>query len=358
MERCPSGRRSTIGNRVYREVPRVRIPLSPQASVLARPALTAAVILVALGCAPALPWQPVPRALVRDIERVVDVRGNVGWLIDESEVQAVLPDVMKSVCQVPAEDREAALVWLDRYIVELGGPDVQAIWRTRNKKLGKVEDLLLLTRSRLLLGRANEWAAQGRCPFWLEVNPHFHGVHTQDYRWIFTMEGGGRVTQEHALGRVRFGGGGSGRLLVGYGIAEGWGLSAGLELGGGARFTNLQLGEQSEFPQLVGQAVAPVVVRRQLGRTTHVEVELGPMAFFDRGSADPVTREVELHFDWGTRVGVALGGTYLRLQRGFIPKFAVAFTVDYVPALMDQPGMTQLGIGLRTGIDFSRWWGF
>ena len=28
-ERCPSGRRGTIGNRVYRKVPRVRIPLSP-----------------------------------------------------------------------------------------------------------------------------------------------------------------------------------------------------------------------------------------------------------------------------------------------------------------------------------------
>jgi hypothetical protein len=295
---------------------------------------------------------------VRDIERVVDVRGNVGWLVDESEIQAVLPDVMKSACQVPAEDREAALVWLDRYIVEKGGPDVVAAWRSRNKKLGEVEDLLLLTRTRLLLARASEWARQGRCPFWLESNGRFHGVHTQDHRLIFTLEGGGRATQEYALGRVRFGGGGSGRVLVGYGFAEGWGLSAGVELGGGARFTNLQLGQQSEFPQLVGLAAAPVVLRRQIGRTTHAELEVGPMAFFDRGSADPVTGDVELHFDWGTRVGFAVGGTYLRLQRGFIPKFAVAFTLDYVPAMVDQPGLTQIGIGVRTGIDFSRWWGF
>ena len=33
-ERCPSGRRGTIGNRVYRKVPRVRIPLSPQLASL------------------------------------------------------------------------------------------------------------------------------------------------------------------------------------------------------------------------------------------------------------------------------------------------------------------------------------
>jgi hypothetical protein len=305
-----------------------------------------------------LPREPVPRALVRDVERVVDVRGNVGWFIDETEIQAVLPDVMKSLCQVPVEDREAALVWLDRDIVELGGPDVVAAWRARGKRLDKIEDLLLASRTRLLLGRANEWANQGRCPFWLEPTARFPGVHTQDHRFIATVEGGGRVTQEIALGRSRFGGGGSGRILAGYGFAEGWGLTSGLELGGGARFTNLQLGEQSEFPSLVGQAAMPIVLRKQLGLTTHAELEAGPMAYFDRGSADPSTRELKLHFDWGLRFGAALGGTYLRLHRGFIPKFAVAFTVDYVPAVSDQPGLTQIGIGFRTGIDFSRWFGF
>ncbi len=34
MERCPSGRRGTTGNRVCREVPRVRIPLSPLLSFM------------------------------------------------------------------------------------------------------------------------------------------------------------------------------------------------------------------------------------------------------------------------------------------------------------------------------------
>jgi hypothetical protein len=342
---------------VYREVPRVRIPLSPPEPHVAR-AAALILLLAAAACGPTLPWQPVQRALVRDVQRVVDVRGNVGWFIDESEIQAVLPDVMKSFCQVPLEDRESSLVWLDRYIAELGGPDVVAAWRARGKKVSKVEELLLVSRTRMLLARATEWANQGRCPFWLEPTPRFHGVHTQDYRFIATIEGGGRITQEYALGRVRFGGGGSGRILVGYGIAEGWGLTTGLEIGGGARFTNLALGEQSEFPQIVGQAAAPVVLRRQLGLTTHAELEAGPMAYFDRGSADASTREVKLHFDWGVRLGAALGGTYLRLHRGFIPKFAVAFTVDFVPAMGEQPGLTQIGLGLRTGLDFSRWFGF
>ena len=339
---------------MYREVPRVRIPLSPPARLVG----LAVVLIAGVGCAPALPWQPTQRALVRDIERVVDVRGDVGWFVDESEINAVLPDVMKSVCQVPEDDREAALVWLDRDIAELGGPDVAAVWRAHGRRLGQVEELLLVSRTRMLLARANEWAQQGRCPFWLEPTERFAGVHTQDHRFILTIEGGGRGTAEIALGNVRFGGGGSGRLLAGYGFAEGWGLSAGLELGGGARFTNLQLGQQSDFPQIVGQAAAPVVLRRQLGLTTQAELEAGPLAYFDRGSADAATRQVSLHFDWGLRLGFALGGTYLRLHRGFIPKFAVALTADLVPGVAGNPGLIQLGLGLRTGLDFSRWRGF
>src|SRR5688572_14035275 len=180
MERWPSGRRRTIGNRVYREVPRVRIPLSPPQPQRFVAALT---LIVLAGCGPALPWQHAQRSLVRDVERVVDVRGNVGWFIDESEIEAVLPDVMKSFCQVPVDDRQAALAWLDRDIVRLGGPDVVSAWQARGKKLTRVEELLLSTRTRMLLARATEWANQGRCPFWLEPTPRFHGVHTQDYRF-------------------------------------------------------------------------------------------------------------------------------------------------------------------------------
>ena len=63
--------------------------------------------------------------------------------------------------------------------------------RARGKKLSRVEELLLVSRTRMLLDRANAWAKQGRCPFWLEPTARFPGVHTQDYRFILTIEGGG-----------------------------------------------------------------------------------------------------------------------------------------------------------------------
>ncbi len=316
--------------------------------------LASGTLLLAIGCVPALPPRAPERPLVRDLARVVEVRGGVGWLVDESELESVLPDAMKSTCQVDAPGRSATLSWLDQEIARQGG-DVAAAWRARGKDLGKVSDLLMLTRVRLLLRRADEWAGRGRCPFWLEASDKFYGVQTQGHRLILTLEGGGRFTEEVALGQIRYGGGGSGRVLVGYGIGEVWALSGGIEMGGSALFTNVRLGEQTEFPQLVGEIAAPVVLRWQYGLTAHAEVEAGLMGYVDRGSADPATGAVKAHINWGMRLGAALGGTYLRLQRGFIPKFAVAVTVDVLPAVDGRAGLTQVGIGARTGLDFSRW---
>jgi hypothetical protein len=294
---------------------------------------------------------------VRDVARVVDVRSRVGWLVDETELLGIMPDALKSACQVPESDRLAALAWLDRAVASHGG-DVAAAWRARGKDLDEVEDLLLYTRTRLVLERTEEWIRAGRCPFWLEPSPRFRGVHTQMGRFFLTLEGGGRFVEEFALGAVKYGGGGSGRLLGGYGIKETWALSLGVEVGGSARFTNLALGEQSDLPELVGFAVLPVVARWQFGLVAFAEAEVGPMAYLDQGSADPVTGEVQASFDRGVHAGIAVGGSYLRLQRGVMPRFAIALTVDYVPAVGGRPALTQIGIGARTGIDIARWASF
>jgi hypothetical protein len=317
------------------------------------------VILLAIGaCAPALPHDPVERALVRDITRVVDVRTRMGgWLIDESEVTSSVPDALRSVCQVLPQRRQNALQWLDREI-EMHGGDVAARWRDRDRDLDAVEDLLRLHHTRLVLRRAREWADMGRCPFWLEPSERFVGVNSQGSRFLITLEGGGRFTPEFALGTVKYGGGGSGRLLAGYGFGENWSLSLGIEVGGSARFTNLQLGEQSDLPSLVGVGVIPVVWRWHFGLSTFAELEAGPMGYFDEGSADPITRQVEAQFDRGLHLGVAVGAIYLRLERGLMPKFSFSITVDHVPGRDGKANLTQLGIGVRTGIDLSRWRSF
>jgi hypothetical protein len=308
-----------------------------------------------VGCAVALPEHPVQRALVRDLTRVVDVRSRVGgWLVDETEVLGALPDAMRSVCQVERTQRTLIASWLDSQIEAEGG-DVVARWRERGKDLDEVSDLLRLTRTRLVLRRASEWADLGRCPFWLEPSPDFAGVNTQGDRFILTVEGGGRFTPEFILGEVKYGAGGGGRLLVGYGLGETWSLSTGFEMSSTARFSNLQLGEQSELPELVLIMAFPVVLRFGLGLSTFLELETGVMGYFDEGSANPIDGQVSGRFHRGVHLGVAIGATYLRLERGVIPKFSFAITMDHAPGGAGLPTITQLGIGLRTGVDLSRW---
>jgi hypothetical protein len=313
------------------------------------------VLTTALACAPAFPNDPVERALIRDLTRVVDVRSRVGgWLIDETEVTGAMTDALRSVCQVPINHRLAAQTWLNQRIIEEGG-DVAARWRELGRDLDRVDELLRHTRVRLLLTRAAEWQDQGRCPFWLEPSPNFAGVNTQGGRWIFTVDGGGRFTTEYALGSVKYGGGGGGRLLLGYGFAELWSVAFGLELGGSAKFTNLQLGEQSEFPELVGFGVVPMVLRWHFGLSTFSELEVGPMAYLGEGSADPITGRVSGKLDRGIHVGLGVGASYLRLERGLVPKFTFSVTVDHIPGRAGAPTLTQIGFGVRTGIDLSSW---
>ena len=83
-------------------------------------------LAVVCSCAPTLPAQPVQRALVRDVARVVDVRQKVGWLIDETEVEAALPDVLPSACRVGDADRAASLAWLVGEVARHGGSPIVA----------------------------------------------------------------------------------------------------------------------------------------------------------------------------------------------------------------------------------------
>lgn len=290
--------------------------------------------------------------LVRDLQRIVEFRSSVGWIIDDTEIQQAMPDALMSACQTPDSDRAEALAWLDDQIAAHGG-DVAKAWRERGKSFGKIDDLLALTRERLLLARADESVRQGKCPFWLEPSNAFAGVQTHERRWVLTLEAGGRGVGAFALGHVRWGAGGSGRVLIGHGFGEEWTLSIGPELGGDASFTTLELGQFNEFPELAAFLALPVVAKWRFGVAAHLETELGPVSYVDRASAG--STGVTAHYHTGVRAGIATGGTFLRLGRGFVPTFAVTLTVDWIPAAGNSPALTQVGLGLRTGVELSRW---
>ena len=263
-------------------------------------------LAVVCSCATALPEPPVQRALVRDVARVVDVRQKVGWLIDETEVEAALPDVLPSACRVGDTDRAASLAWLDGEVARRGGSPVEA-WRAAGKDLEKIEDLLLFARARLVLARADERVRQGKCPFWIEPVPNFDGNQALAYRWLFGAEAGGRFIVGSENGVLGYGAGGGGRVLLGYGLNERNALFVGLEGGGGARFTNVPIGERASIPDFLAIVAMPVIGRRTISLSGFVEAELGVSAYFN---------QVEGIVEPGVRAGVGIGGSYLRLKRG------------------------------------------
>ncbi len=305
----------------------------------------AAVFIVVCACAPVLPSQPAERALVRDVARVVDVRQRVGWLVDDVEVEAALPDVIKSACSVDESHRTAALAWLDAEIAGRGGPPVQA-WQRAGKDLDKIQDLLLFARTRLVLARANDWVRDGKCPFWIEPNPGFDGYQALGHRWILGVEAGGRLGVGTESGIWGFGAGGGGRVLGGYGITERASLYLGIEGGGAARFTKVPVGEKATIPDFLAIFAIPVVGRYTFGRSTFFEAETGFMAYFN---------QVDGRIEPGLRAGVGVGGTYLRMKRGPLPRFVFGITVDHAPGWGgDRPRVTQFSAGLRAGFDLSR----
>jgi hypothetical protein len=306
---------------------------------------TAAALAIALGaCAPVLPAEPVPRALARDVARVVSVRQTVGWLIDDVEVQALMPDVLKSACRVDEQNRAATLAWLQGEITRLGGSPAEA-WLRAGKDLDEIQDLLLMWRVRLVLGRADEWVRAGKCPFWLEPESEFKGAHVNARRWILSAAAGGRFIVGSEAGVIGYGGGGGGRVMAGYGVGERSSLVVGLEGGGGARFTNVPIGERATIPDFLATFAVPVVGRYTFGLSGFVEVEMGFMAYIN---------QVDARIEPGARFGVAIGGMALRIDRGLLPHVAFGITVDHAPGWGDRLMVTQLSAGLRTGFDLSR----
>ena len=295
-------------------------------------------------CAVALPEGAGERALVRDVARVVDVRQKVGWAIDDKEVEDALPDVMRSACRVEPSVRAAGLAWLDGEVARRGGDPAEA-WRRAGKDLDKIADLLLFARTRLVLARADEWVRAGKCPFWLEPEAGFDGIQVVAHRWILAAEAGGRFVVGSESGVFGYGGGGGGRLLVGYGLSERHSLFVGLEGGGSARFTNAPIGERFALPDLLGVFAVPVVGRRTFALSGFVEAEVGAMAFVNQvdGSLEP-----------GVRAGFGVGGTYLRLKRGLLPRFTFAVALDHAPGWGGGHTITQASAGLRAGFDLSR----
>lgn len=296
----------------------------------------AAALLVLAACARTVPRDRSAAALYRDLERQVTVAAAAGWSIDRLEVEGMLAGALDSVCRVDPLARRALAVWLDEQVSAHGGP-VAAAWRARGKRLGRVADLLVLERVRMVLAHA-EGVAPLDCPFWMEVEEPFRGRQISDDRWQLTLGGGGKGMVVAQGGEVDYSAGGAGRLLLGRTFGSRAALYAGLEAGATAAFPKDDLGNRGALVLGV-DLVAPVVYRHTL-TNAYVEVEAGWLGR---------TTEEELDtLDHGVHVGVSVGGRALR-TRFFFP--GAALGVSWERSFVAGDDLTTLKLGARVAFD-------
>ncbi len=303
--------------------------------------LTLPLSLVALtfGCAHARPASPGANALFRDAVRVAELRTEGGWVVDRVEAEQALPSLLNSYCRAPLAARTEASQFVDAQITEQGGP-VEAAWRARGKDLGAVDGLLLLTRTRFLLGEADKHAAQD-CPFYLEPKESYRGVHTDAERYIVYAEAGARGVVSNLGSRFSFGAMTVVRVFGGYGLSNDRTLLIGLE---GAASAQLSRGSDTLIdnkPRLLTTFALPVILRN-FATTRFFDIELSPTVIYT---------EVDGGLGPGLRVAAAYGAQTLRL-RGFMPMFA-GFVSAEANRRPDGTLLYLFSLGGRGGIDWA-----
>ncbi len=313
------------------------VPVRARASRLSRwrsAAVLAAVLANACARRPA-PIEPSARVLFRDLERQVTVAATTGWGADRREVEGLLDGALDSVCRVDPLTRRALLGFLDGEIARLGGP-VEVAWKQRGKRLSRVDSLLVLTRMRLVLARAEEMTAD--CPFWLEPEVPFRGRQVSEHRFQLSFGGGGKGIIVKQGDRTDINFGGAGRLLFGRMFERGHGLYIGAEVGGSAAFPKDAMGARSAL--VIGADFVTPIVYRHTFTNSYVELEggwLGHATEQDFGAIDN-----------GVHFGVAFGARALR-TRFLFP--GAALGISWERTFLDGEDLTSIKIGARVAFD-------
>jgi hypothetical protein len=305
------------------------------------PLLAVVAVVVGLGACAARPLPPEkPTALLyRDLERLVTLTEAAGWGIDRLELEAMLPEVLDSVCRIERAHRAALLGWLDAEIAREGG-SVEQVWRARGKKLSRVGSLLTMTRVRAALDQAMS-AAEADCPFWLEPDGDFEGRQISDGQWQVSIGGGGKGIGVRQGGRDDINFGGGGRFLIGRVFDMRSALYTGFELGASASFPKDPGGERSSL--VFGfDLVAPLIYRYTFVNT-YLEGEAGWLGTSTEDDLGDITH--------GAHVGAAIGGRAAR-ARWFFPGAALGVSWERTfPREEQGAARTTFKIGVRVVFD-------
>ena len=279
--------------------------------------LTAVVCALALSMAGAAlaSGEDQAQALLNDIDRIVAVESQQGWLIDRLELEDTLPQALQSVCRCGADERQRTLE-LARARFQAKGGDVKGALEAAGGDPDEIEPLLDAHRAVLILEYTLAKVADD-CPLWLQPSADFRGRQSDRDRFSFYFEGGGLLTLRTNDLETRYGGGGSSRALLGYRSgALAW--LVGGELGGAGLVQPDEPNDQVRFHMF---SAIPVAARVH-GVLWHVGLELAPVWSL------PVSRDPAR---LGGRVALQVG--YTPLRRGaWLPGLGFAIGYEHSPA--------------------------
>ena len=276
----------------------------------------------------------IAHAVLFDVTKIVHLRGQRGWRIDVLEERELLPDALMTVCRVSPTEAGEAHALLRRRILELGGP-LKAAWLRAGKDLDAVSHLLVLTRAADLLELANKH--RGDCPFYLEPQANFVARHADNQHVTINAEGGGLFSFRRRDGKWIVGGGGAGKITLGYGLSPRWAIRSGFELGGAALVDN-SIRADAVKVDFIG--AVPIALRR-LTPTWNYDIEVAAVGL-GIPWRDPMR--------YGFRVGGLIGLTYLRV-RSLLPWGGYAVSFEYVFPRGHLPGQWTVRTGLRVGFN-------
>lgn len=295
-----------------------------------------AVPLLLVGCATAMPERTSEAGLYVDVRKAVEMGEGTGWVVDRYEIAEVIPKVARSLCEAGPETRLGVIRWLEARIEAEGGPARDA-WERNGHDEDAIGELLTLERTREVL-REGHARAEEDCPFWLEPDDEFAGVHGDANRAIVMAEslgGFGLVVRD---GRVALGGGGGGRLMLGWGLDVRRTMAFGLEVGGVADLTENDDGSRAVAARFA--AAAPVLLRLR-DSLRIVDFEIAPTVRFTEQRIRPP----------GFRASVGGGLSTLRLG-GFMPHGLLWIGYEYQPSWDGAGPEHSVRIGTRVGIDW------
>ena len=279
------------------------------------------------------------RYILADLKALITYQERIDWVTDETAIQSLKPRLLELGCRLESDDLQHVEAIISRRIQREGS--VKQRWQTQRRSEERRPELSdfskALAQERVLLAIQSIQAYRSTCPFWIEAQPHFHGIHRDAHRLqlIFETMGSAQLLIDQSSWTV--GGSGQGRLIGVWGFGFNAGIGVGVEIGGASTFPKNAQGERNV--KAMWTTGLPILFRGWVD-DIRLDTEVALLARVPDGDwGDPLM---------GYRVSQGVGFSTLRIF-GFLPHFMIWTGYE---SYHGQQRLNVVRIGTRVGVSW------